>query len=96
MVRYAISKGYLDTELKREWWESPTFQFTAANLYEIFPTLASQFQPNDEVLGGCKADLKGYKFSNYRNNSFLVSIAFECFLDIQKVKIVDFNVGLAV
>jgi len=94
MIRFGISKGYLDTDLKREWWQSKMFQFYAGDLYEIFPLLASKFYANTEVNGNCKPTYTGLKVSKSGYDTFNVSIHFDCELNIQREKFLDFSVGL--
>lgn len=43
LLRYAISKGQIDTVLNRELWESRMFQFYAGDLYELFPKIGESF-----------------------------------------------------
>lgn len=94
MIRYAISKGYLDTELKREWWQSRMFQFAAGDLYEIFPQIASKYYASQEILGSCKASYLGLKVWKATYETFNVSIHFDCELNINRERFLNFGVGL--
>lgn len=94
MIRYAISKGYLDTDLKREWWQSRMFQFFAGDLYEVFPLMAGKYYANQEINGNCKPTYTGLKVWKAGDDTFNVSIHFDCELNVQREKFLDFAVGL--
>lgn len=94
MIRYAIGKGYLDTELKREWWQSRTFQFFAGDLYEIFPLMATKYYASQEILGNCKASYTGLKVWKASYDSFNVSMHFDCELNILREKFLDFGINV--
>ena len=86
--------GYLDTSLKREWWQSRMFQFFAGDLYDVFPLLAVKFYANQEILGNCKATYSGLKVSQGHYDTFNVSMRFDCELNIVREKFLDFAVNL--
>ena len=94
MLRYSISKGYFDTELKREWWQSRMFQFYAGDLYEVFPLMATKYYANQEITGNCKATYTGLKAWKATHDTFNVSIHFDCELNVNRYKFLDLAVGL--
>jgi hypothetical protein len=94
MIRFAISKNYLDIDLSREHWESTMFQFFAGDLYEIFPLLQTKYYASEKIDGICRATYNGLAIKKGAHDSFNVSIDYDCELNVKKEKFVDFSVGL--
>ncbi len=72
------------------------FQFFAGDLYQLFPQVAQKFPAIAEVTGDCQANtdhLLVYK-SDLGNDAFNVSIHNKCQLNVNRTKILDFEVGL--
>ena len=94
VIKYAISKNLLDTDLSREGWESRMFQFYAGDLYEVLDKVQSRFFADKEVTGNCRATFTGLKVWKAGFDTFNVSIHFDCELNIERTKVLDFAVGL--
>jgi hypothetical protein len=61
VIKYAISKNLLDSDLTREDWQSTMFQFFAGDLYEIFPLIQTKYYASEPVAGVCRAGFSGLK-----------------------------------
>lgn len=94
VIRYAIDKDLLNTDLNRDSWESRMFQFYAGDLYEVLDKVQDRFFASAPVAGNCKADFTGLKVWKAGFDTFNVSIHFNCELSIERTKILDFGVGL--
>ncbi len=70
------------------------FQFFAGDLYEVFPQTQTSFYANQIVAGKCQASLSGLGVTPNDNNSFNVSLNFDCNLMINAEKITDFSIAL--
>jgi len=75
---YAIANRILDSDLKRENWESRMFQFYAGDLYEIFPKVQTTFYANEVVTGNCKATNAGVELRKSGIHTFNISLHFAC------------------
>jgi hypothetical protein len=94
LIRYAIGKDILNSELTRSNWESRMFQFYAGDLYEILPLLQSRYFASVEVAGTCSPNYNNLKVQKGGKDTFEVYINFDCSLTIEKNKLIDFAVNL--
>jgi hypothetical protein len=70
------------------------FQFYAGDLYEVLDKLQTRYFASEPVTGNCKATFTGLGVRKSGFDTFNVSIHFDCELNIQRSKILDFAVGL--
>lgn len=56
--------------------------------------MASKYYANQEISGNCKATYTGLKVWKSGYDTFNVSIHFDCELNVQREKFLDFEVGL--
>lgn len=70
------------------------FQFFAGDLYEILPGLQGKYEASKPIDGNCKATYSGLKIWKAGDDTFNVSIHFDCQLSVAREKIIDFAVGL--
>lgn len=94
VIRYAVTKDYLDSDLARENWSSRMFQFYAGDLYEVLQNVQTRFFASDPVTGNCKATFAGLRVWKASYDTFNASIHFDCELNIQRTKVTDFSIGL--
>jgi hypothetical protein len=70
------------------------FQFSAGDLYEVLGKVQDLYYAFETVDGNCKASYSTLKVAKSGNNTFNVSLNYDCELSILRTKIVDFAVGL--
>jgi hypothetical protein len=70
------------------------FQFYAGDLYEVLGKVQERYFAETPVTGICRATFTGLKVYKSGFDTFNVSIHFDCELNIQRTKILDFGVGL--
>lgn len=70
------------------------FQFYAGDLYEVFSNVENRFFAADEASGNCMANSAGLKVQQGKEDTFNVSINFDCEIRIKTSKISEFSVGL--
>lgn len=56
VLKHAISKNYLDSDLNPDLWTSKMFQFYAGDLYEAIPEVQTKWYAAEPVTGNCKAN----------------------------------------
>lgn len=72
------------------------FQFRAGDLYEMFPGIANKFYASQQVIGNCRATTQNLKVIKGGYDIINVTIHYDCELNIERQKFIDFAINLKV
>ena len=75
-------------------WQSRVFQFFAGDLYEIIPALTTKFYASDPIEGSCTVIPTDVKATILTSDTFAITLAYSCSLNIKTTKISSFGMDL--
>ena len=94
-LRYAAEKGFFNTNLNKDNWESRMFQFYAGDLFEVIPQIAEFTLATEKINGLCKTRSDEINLVRGSINTLNVTFNLDCDINNEKRgKITGFQLNL--